>query len=85
MEAIARETFKIKMQIKELEARHSKLMETLKICANGETTTWGSYRISVSTRPGVIEYSAIPQIKNIDIDMYRKPSVDVFKLEFLGE
>lgn len=85
MESIAREAFKIKIQIKELESKHDHLMKQLKIAAQGETTTWGSYRIVVSSRPGVIEYSSIPQLKDIDVDMYRKPSVDVFKLEFLGE
>jgi ABC-type uncharacterized transport system auxiliary subunit len=85
MESIAREAFKLKIQVKELEAKHDYLMKQLKIAANGETTSWGSYRIVVSSRPGVIEYNAIPQLKDVDVDMYRKPSVDVFKLEFLGE
>jgi hypothetical protein len=85
MNNIAKEAYALKMQIAELKEKHERLMERLKIMSNGETTVFGKYRLSFSIRPGVIEYSRIPQLKDVPLDFYRKEPVHVSKLEFLGE
>jgi len=85
MNTIARETYLLKMQIAELTEKHNQLLTRLKIVANGETTTFGSYRLSFIIRQGSVDYSKIPQLANIDLNIYRKDDVTVSKLEFLGE
>ena len=85
LENIARDAYKLKIQIKTLEAKLSENMDILRKQANGQTTRWGNYRIVISSRPGTIEYSSIPQLKDVDLNLYRKPDVEIAKLECLGE
>ena len=73
------------MQIKCLEDTYYNMMDILKEDCKGETKQWGAYRLTFSVRPGAIEYKDIPELKNVELDKYRKPSVDVCKLEFMGE
>ena len=85
LENIARDAYKLKIQIKTLEAKLSENMDILRKQANGETTRWGNYRIVVTSRPGLIEYNAIPELKTVNLEIYRKPSINVYKIECLGE
>jgi len=85
MENAIREAYKIKMQIKFMEQKYEAFMEQIKRECKGESTRWGNYRIVVTSRPGVIEYNAIPELKSINLDIYRKPSINVYKIECLGE
>jgi len=84
MEILARDAYKIKMQIKLLEVEYNKAMATLKKEAAGVTTQWGSYRVVISSRPGAVDYAAIPQLKDVNLDSYRKEAVEICKLECLG-
>jgi hypothetical protein len=85
MEQVAREAYKIKIQIKTLEAKYSEMMDTIKADCNGQSKRWGNYRVVITSRPGPVDYASIPLLKDVALELYRKPSVDVYKLECLGE
>ena len=85
MEHIAANAYKLKIQIKSLEKQYDGLMTCLKeSCSHGQIC-WGPYRMAVSSRPGAVEYSKIPQLQNVDLDLYRKESVQIYKLEYTGD
>ena len=85
LEVIAKEAYRLRQQISELTERQSGLMENLKKASGGTEARFGNYKLGVTVRAGSIEYSAIPELKSINIEQYRKPGVLVYKLEFLGE
>lgn len=57
------------------EARHN----LIKLA--GEKTCHG-YGISIEkvSRRGYVDYTAIPELKNVDLDEYRKPAVEYWKI-----
>jgi len=85
LEVMAKEAYKLKQQIAELTERQSGLMDNLKKASGGTDARFGNYKLGVTVRTGSIEYSAIPELKAINIEQYRKPGVLVYKLEFLGD
>jgi hypothetical protein len=85
MENIAMEAYKLKMTIKSLEKQYDSLMSCLRVSYSQGQTIWGSYQMTQSFRPGPVDYSAIPQLKNVCLDDYRKEKVSIFKLEYIGQ
>jgi len=85
MNHIAAEAYKLKMSIKSLEKQYDGLMQALKVSFNQGQPCWGSYKMVVSQRPGSVDYSAIPELKAVDLDLYRKDPIQVYKLEYTGE
>lgn len=85
LEIMAKEAYKLKQQISEFEARHKALMENLKRAAGGAEARFGNYKLGVTVRVGVVDYSSIPQLRSVNLEAYRKPGIVVYKLEFLGE
>ena len=60
-------------------------MITLKESFNNGQPCWGSYKMSITTRPGAVDYGKIPQLQGVDLESYRKESIQVYKLEYTGE
>lgn len=85
LELMAKDAYRIKQRISELTEKHTHLMENLKKASGGMDAVFGQYKLSVTVRNGSIEYSSIPELKSINLDLYRKPGSLVYKLEFLGE
>lgn len=85
MDNIASQAYSLKMQIKSLEKQYDHLMGALKEDYKRGVGKWGAYTLNVSIRPGSVEYSKIPQLQGVDLEPYRKESVQVYKLEYLGE
>lgn len=84
MNDIAAQAYKLKIQIKSLEKQYDSLMTCLKESFNQGQSRWDNYQLTQTFRPGAVEYSAIPELKSVDLDKYRKDPVAVFKLEYLG-
>lgn len=82
MNSTAAQAYKIKMDIKALEIKYNALMDTLK---KSEQTEFGPYRLTITQRPGAVDYSSIPELKSVNLEQFRKPSVSVYKLEYMGE
>ena len=85
MENIASNAYKLKIQIKSMEKQYESLMSCLKESYAQGQTRWGSYELTQTSRPGSVDYSSIPELKAVDLERYRKESINVYKLEYLGE
>lgn len=85
MHNIAAQAYKLKIQIKSLEKQYDSLMSCLKESFNQGQSRWDNYQLTVTSRPGSVDYSSIPELKSVDLDKYRKDPVQVYKLEYTGE
>lgn len=85
LENMAKESYRINKQIKELTERYSELMDNLKNAAGGRDARFGDYKLCLTVLSGSVDYSEIPELKTINLDLYRKPGVLVYKLNLLGE
>ncbi len=56
------------------------LANQLKELQGNEPLSFGGIRYFYEERIGSVDYSAIPELKQIDLDRYRKPIVRVWKL-----
>ena len=48
----------------------------------GETRSHQGWTYAVHERLGSVEYAKIPQLEGIDLDIYRKATINVWKLSF---
>jgi hypothetical protein len=78
---IARELWKIRKQRKELENQESVLLEKLKQASQGMASCGGGYRFTFIIRKGTINYSAIPELVTVNLEMYRNTQSVIWKLE----
>jgi hypothetical protein len=80
-ETLAREVYKASQLRKQLEAREKELMSKLTSLTNHTPFKGNLFKLHEITRPGSVDYSAIPFFKSIDLSLYRKPDISYFKLE----
>jgi len=48
--------------------------------ANGKSSIGNGLKLNLSSRKGAVDYSMIPEMKNVDIEKYRKPSSIAWKI-----
>lgn len=58
----------------------SELLEELKKLSGDASCHGGDFIFERIERKGSVDYSAIPELKNVDIEMYRKPVSIAWKL-----
>lgn len=80
-EVLAQETYKVSQLRKQLENKEKDLMEKLKALSNHSSFKSELFNLREITRPGSVDYAAIPVLKDFDVNPYRKPSIVYFKLE----
>lgn len=67
-------------ELEELKAREEELREQL-VCLSGKTNAMGSgIRISRVLRKGNIDYKNIPQLQGLDLEPYRKPTTESWRI-----
>jgi len=76
----AQEWNRISRQLKNFEEIESKLRKELIQMASGRNCKGAGIKISSSTRKGNVDYSSIPDLKNIDLEKYRKPPTQVWRI-----
>ena len=76
---------KINKEIKELAEKKELLSNELKEMCNYKSTQCGRWIYFKEERKGNIDYSAIPVLKTIDLDKYRKDNVEIWKLKAASE
>ena len=76
----ARELFNAQQRRKDIEKLESELATELRAMQEGKPKSFGGMKYSYDTRIGSVDYSAIPELKSVDLSKYRKPSVTVWKL-----
>lgn len=72
-------------QAKEREAHYTALKESFRqsiidLCESKDTEAFG-YKITKSVRRGQIQYSKIPELKNIDLEAYRSDSLETWTIK----
>lgn len=76
----AHEWNRISRQLKNFEEMENKLRKELIQMALGRNCKGAGIKISSSTRKGNVDYSSIPDLKNINLEEYRKPSTQVWRI-----
>ena len=77
---IAKKTHEAKQLAKYYKQEEQKLLDQLKALSNNKNAKGGEFVFTMSERPGAIEYKNIPELKDVDLDLYRKETVSCWKL-----
>ena len=81
---IARAAYEAQQAKKYFADKEKELMEKLKNLTNQQSHTDGHYVLKHETRKGTIDYKAIPELKTVDLEYYRKDTVQIWKLSALN-
>jgi len=68
---VAREAYKAQKKRKEYEEIEKNLLKKLKELSEFESSEANGFRFQKTERKGVIKYSAIPELKDIDLELDR--------------
>lgn len=69
-----------KGKLKEYEEKEKALRNELIILSGGLSSKGNGITISKSLRIGNVDYSSIPQLQDIDLNLYRKPKTEVWTI-----
>lgn len=70
----------VRRQLNELELKEKELRETL-IHLSGDKNCVGSgVKVMKTARRGSIDYREIPELQNVDLELYRKPNITCWRL-----
>jgi len=76
----ADELYEIQKKIKELQKQELALATALKNIQSFQTFSYAGIKYYIEKRLGNIDYGAIPELKSINLELYRKPPISVWKL-----
>ncbi len=76
----ATELMKIKQIIKEYEVLEAQYLVELKKLSEDIPSCGGNFVFDCTIRKGTINYAIIPELKNLDLEQYRKEPVVAWKL-----
>lgn len=77
---LAQELQDIQEKIKFLETKKESIKDYLKDICGNQTFSFNGYTFSKIERPGSVKYSEIPELKGVNLDIYRSEPVVVWKL-----
>lgn len=78
---VADTLYATKQQLKELSEKAAILAEQLKTLSRNTSVLHENYKFVLQLRKGPIEYYRIPELRSIDLDLYRKDNVVTWKLD----
>lgn len=76
----AKEYKRINDEIIELEKKKANIKDLLIAIADDRPASYGKFKLSKVIKKGAIAYEKIPQLSGIDLNLYRKESVDYWKI-----
>jgi len=76
----AKSLYNIQQERKALEKKEQELSIKLREFSQHEACSYGGMKYFYEMRSGSIEYGAIPEIQHVNLELYRKPAVKVWKL-----
>lgn len=82
---VAKELYQIQTERKALETNERKLKDKLKDLSKGMPSQGGGYLFTFTLRKGGISYEDIPQLKKVDLELYRKDDVPMWKLQQISQ
>jgi len=77
---IATELYAIKKTLSDLSLKEKDLLKELKDLSNYQNSYNKEFLFSQSTRVGSIDYDSIPELKKVNLELYRKPPITCWKL-----
>ncbi len=77
---LAQEWLEVNGSLSALEKREKELREALIADAGERNTIGGGIKILMSGRAGSVDYKAIPELKKVCLEDYRKPAVKFFRV-----
>ena len=73
-DSIARERWQVMLKLKELKKVDDELMARLVSCSNNKNSKSSGFKFTKYAIKGRVDYDLIPQLKEIDLERYRKES-----------
>ena len=70
----------VKLRLENTTFEEQKLRATLACMATARRTYGGGVELLKSTRKGTVDYSAVPELRGLNLEPYRKPPVAVVKI-----
>jgi putative phage-type endonuclease len=67
-------------RIKQLKAREAKLKDILVAISKGENAEGCGIKLEKTSRKGTVDYSIIPELDGVDLEQYRKPDSESWKV-----
>jgi len=77
---LAKEEEELKNRLKEIEAEKVCLQSEFNRLSEGKNAFGNRVKFKVVERKGIIDYKSIPEIKDLDLEPYRKESSSYFKV-----
>lgn len=77
----AKELYNVTQERLALEKKEHQISLELRDLSDYKPYAYGGMSYTIETRLGPVDYGSIPEIKNIDLNRYRKASVKVWKLK----
>lgn len=77
---IAAELSSVSEQIKSLKERENNLKEELICVSGGRNAICGNVKLTKVVSKGSVDYSRIPELSSIDLDQYRKPTTEHWRV-----
>lgn len=78
---LAKQAMKIQQHRKQLEELEKKLIGDLKELSQNVSSRGGNITFTASIRRGSVDYSIIPELRTVNLENYRKPSTESWKLD----
>lgn len=76
----AREWSRTQAQLKELEEKEKEYRNRLIALADNQNSIGSGVRVTKVIRKGTVDYKAIPELKGVDLEPYRKKAVECWRL-----
>lgn len=70
----------IRDRTKELEQEEERVKSALIYLADQQNAQGGGIRVQTVSRKGVVDYSKVPELKGVDLEQYRKPITQTFRI-----
>lgn len=80
--AAANELYEIQQKIKYLETQKKRVAQHLEELSSGQDSYGKGFEYKQITVKGVVDYKLIPELKDIDLEKYRKENISYWKLNF---
>jgi len=75
----------INRQISSLEKQKEETFKNIQSLCKGTNSVSSRFKLSKIERKGSVDYSLIPSLVNVDLELYRKPSAESWKISELKE
>lgn len=77
---VSQKWLKIHQQLVDLEQEEKALRDELIQMSNNQNTKGGGITLTRTVRKGTVQYNLIPELKNIDLEKFRKEPAEVWRL-----